>query len=64
VPIFRFLTESELDYIIKISTVVVLPYQTMWSSGMFIRALNNKKPVISPVPMMLDFSAKEKLTDF
>lgn len=52
--IFEFLSEDKLNELISFSDIVILHYSRIWSSGMFIKAIGLKKPIISPIPEMFD----------
>lgn len=47
IPVIRFITDKERDFLFSICTVIVLPYTRIYQSGVLLMAMSFPKPVIA-----------------
>jgi len=47
IPVIRYITDEERDYLFAISTAIILPYLRIYQSGVLLMAMSFPKPVIA-----------------
>ncbi|MBK9318283.1 MAG: glycosyltransferase family 4 protein [Bacteroidetes bacterium] len=47
IPVIRFITDEERDFLFSISTIIVLPYTRIYQSGVLLMAMSFPKAVIA-----------------
>jgi D-inositol-3-phosphate glycosyltransferase len=47
IPVIRFTTDEERDFLFRISEAVVMPYKKIYQSGVLLMAMSYSKPVIA-----------------